>query len=237
MNVFAVPGDVFEEVKASPNCASNWLVPIVLLSLVGAVSAFVIFSQPAIVQQLREKQEQAIQDQVKAGKIKQADADRVLAATQQFMTPNVMKIFGAVGAVVAGVLRVIWWAVVLSLLGRWFLKASIPFGKAMEVAGLALMIAVLGGIVTLLLTVNFSNMFATPSLALTVDHFDTSRRSHLVLGAINVFSFWLVGVLGAGLARLASVPWPRGAFLVCAYWLIQETFFILAGGGLGQLAL
>ncbi len=237
MNVFAVPGEVFDEVKASPHSASNWLVPILLLAVVGAVSAFVMFSQPAIQQQIREKQEQAIQAQVKAGKIKQADADRAMEMAQKFTGPTVMKVFGSAGAVVVSFLRVLWGALVLVLLGKWFLKAQIPFPKAMEVAGLALMIAVLGGLVTLLLTVNFSSMFATPSLALAVDHFDTNRRSHLVLGALNVFSFWLVGVLGAGLARLTGVPWARAAFLVCGWWLVQESLFILAGGGLGQMAL
>src|SRR6266567_4780149 len=100
LNVFAVPGDVFEEVKTSLFNPSNWLVPLCISVLVGAVSAVVIFSQPAIMQQMREQQAKALDDKVKAGKITQADADKVTAMTEKVMTPGVMKIAGAAMAAV-----------------------------------------------------------------------------------------------------------------------------------------
>ena len=53
LNVFAIPGDVFEEVKATRASVGNWLAPVILSAVVGAISAIVIFSQPAIQQQLR----------------------------------------------------------------------------------------------------------------------------------------------------------------------------------------
>lgn len=34
LNVFVTPGEVFEEVKASPPASSNWLVPLLLSCLV-----------------------------------------------------------------------------------------------------------------------------------------------------------------------------------------------------------
>ncbi len=237
MNVFAVPGDVFEEVRATRHLVSNWLMPALLLGIVGALSAFLIFSQPAIHQQLREKQEQALQAQVKAGKLKQADADRALELVDKVMGPATLKLLASAGAVIAGFARVLWWGLILVLLARWFFKARIPYPKALEVAGLALMIAVLGQIVTLLLTVNFSNLAATPSLALAVEKFDNTRRAHLVLGAMNVFSFWLIGVLACGLGRLTGSPWGRAVFVVLGFWLLQETLLILIGGNIGQMAL
>jgi hypothetical protein len=56
-----------------------------------------------------------------------------------------------------------------------------------------------------------------------------------MMGAINVFAFWFIGVISAGLARLAGVPFLRAAFIVFAYWLFQETVFILSP--MGQFAL
>ena len=41
-------------------------------------------------------------------------------------------------------------------------------------------------------------MFATPSLGLAISNFDVNRKSHLVLGAINVFSIWQVGEFSVG---------------------------------------
>ncbi len=70
-----------------------------------------------------------------------------------------------------------------------------------------------------------------------ITDFEASRKSFLLLGAANVFSFWLVGVLSVGLARLAGVPFLRAAWFVFAAWIIQESLFALLAGGLGQFAL
>ena len=125
----------------------------------------------------------------------------------------------------------------LWLLGRLFLKARLNYLKTLEVAGLALMISVLGGVVTLLLLVNLPKLFADPGLPLAVSDFDAIRKSPLLLGAANVFSFWLIGVLSVGLAKLAGVPFLRAAWFVFACWLIQESLLVLLGGLLGPFAL
>ena len=235
MNVFAIPGDVFDEVKAAAASAWNWVAPVVLSALVGAISAMVIFSQPAIQQQMREQQAKAMDRQVKSGHMTQEQADQALAIAEKFTGPTMLKIFGAVGAVVVSIVRVLWWALVLWLLGKWFLKTSFGYGKTLEITGLAMMVSVLGALVTLLLTVNLARMFATPSLALAIPDFDATRKSHLMLGAINVFSLWQVGLMALGLARLAGAPFLRAAWLVFSYWVAQQLFFILIG--LGQFVL
>jgi len=235
LNVFAVPGDVFEEVRATPHAAVNWLVPALIAGVVGAVSAWLMFSQPAIQQQIREKQEHVLEQQVKAGKMTRAQADQALTIAQKFAGPTTMKIFGAFGAITAGFVRVFWWALVLWLLSRWFLNIPINYMKAAEVAGLSSMITTLGAIVTLLLVVNLGKLFSTPSLALTIGDFDEKNRSHLLLGALNVFNFWLVGILASGLARLAGVPFVRAAFIVLGYWIVWSLALILIG--LGTLAM
>jgi hypothetical protein len=40
-----------------------------------------------------------------------------------------------------------------------------------------------------------------------------------------------------GLAKLAGVPFLRAAWFVFAVWVIQESFFVLLGGMLGQFPL
>lgn len=235
LNVFAVPGGVFAEIKSRPALTSNWLVPLLCSALVGIISAIIIFSQPQVVQQLREQQAKAVDQQVQAGKLTQEKADQALKMMEQFTGPAMLKVFGSVGAVVVSLIHIIWWGFLLWLLARLFLKVPVPFPKALEVAGLATMINVLGAIVAMLLTVNFGRIGATPSLALAVSDFDTTRKSHLFLGAANVFYFWLVGVMSVGLARLAGVPFLRAAWLVLTAWVLQQSLLILAG--MGQFAL
>ena len=235
MNVFAVPGDVFAEVRASTFKTVNWLVPLVLLAAIGAIAAVIIFSQPAIQQQLTEAQTKAMDQKVKEGKMTQAQADQATEVMSKFMGPVFWKVAGAAGAVFFSAGRMLWWALVLMLLGRWLLKTSLGYGKCLEVVGLALMISALGTLVTMLLQVNLSRMFATPSLGLVISNFDINRKSHLALGAINVFSIWQVGVLSVGLAKLTGSPFLRAAWVVFTYWVLQESFFILIG--FGQMAL
>jgi len=235
LNVFAVPGDVFEEVKATPTTVSNWVVPAILAAIVGAIAAVIILSQPAIQQQMREAQTKAIDAKVKAGKLTQEQADQFTAAAEKFMGPAMLKLFGSVGAVIFSFVHVAWWGFLLWLVSRWLFKVPVAYAKAIEVAGLAMMINVLGSIVGMLLIVNFGRMGATPSLALAIEDFDATRKSHLVMGAANVFYFWQIGVMSVGLAKLTSGHFLRAVWVVFGCWLLEDTFFILTG--LGQFAL
>ena len=228
LNVFATPGEVFEEVQAAPASAANWLVPVLLAAIVGVISVVIIFSQPAILQQIREQQAKMFDSQVKAGKMSQADADKAVAMAEKFTGPAVMKITGSLAAVVVCFARVFGWALVLWLLALLFLKVKFSYLKGVEVAGLASMISILGGIVTLLLTVNFGRESA-PSLALAVTDFNPKNPLHLALAAANVFDFWILGVMSIGLARLARVPFSRTLFLVAGYWLALKVFLIFIG--------
>jgi len=239
LNVFAVPGEVFGELKIARGSVANWIVPGLLLAVTGAISAIIVMSQPAIQQQIREtiraQQSKAMEKQVQAGKMTRQQADQALEVMDKFMGPTMLKIFGGLGAVVGSFGRIVGWGLVLWLMGKWLLKIEFSFAKGLEVAGLALMISVLGTIVNMLLTVNLERMGASPSLALVVRDFDMNRKSHLFLAAANVFYFWQVAVLSLGLARLAGVPLLRAAIPMFAWWLLWESFLISIG--MGSMAL
>ena len=166
---------------------------------------------------MREQQAKLMAKQVQAGTLTSAQADQMLALVEKLMVP-----IAVIVTVVASVVRVLWWALVLRLLGQMFLKVKLGYSKMLEVAGLGTMISVLGAIVTLLLTVKFGT-FETPGLRFVVDDFEAARKSQLALGAATAFSFWLAGVMSVGLARLGDVPFLRAAWLVFAYWVLQET--------------
>jgi hypothetical protein len=147
-----------------------------------------------------------------------------------------LKIAGSAGAFLTSVVRVFWWGFILWLISQMWFKVKEPgFLKLLEASGLAMMISVLGQIVTLLLIVNFARLFATPSLGLLVDNFDVTRKSHLFLGAANVFAFWHIAVMSIGLARFTSTPFLRAFSVLLTFWVIQESLFILVG--MGQMAL
>ncbi len=229
LNVFATPGEVFAEVQAAPPTTVNWLVPAILAAIVGVAAVLIQFSQPAFMQHMREQWASAYDGMVKAGKMSQADADGAVTMIEKVAKPG-----GCIAVVAGSFARVFWWALVLWLLGRIFLKTKFSYLKAVEVAGLASMISILGSIVALLLTVNFGKESA-PSLALAVNDFDPKNPLHLALAAANLFDFWILGVMACGLARLARVPFGRAFFFVAAYWLALMVFLISIGTLIGRL--
>jgi hypothetical protein len=231
MNIFAVPGDVFEEVKTSPHRVGNWIVPAILGSIVGITALLIILSQPPIIQKIQEQQEQAIEKQmdkmVKSGQMTQQQADKQKEMMAKFTGPMFMKISGSIAAVILSTARIFFWAFALWLLTRWLLKADIPYLKTVEVVGLASMISILGTLVKLLLQVNFSNISSSPSLALVVRDFDPNNPLHLMLGALNLFDVWELIIMALGVARLAGIPLFRASFAVFGFWFFWSSLQIL----------
>lgn len=234
LNVFAIPGEVFAGVRASRFSVGNWLIPALLSAALGVFTAIALVSQPSFQRQVEnflDHQKKTGDQLVKTGTLKQADADRALAFWRNLLTTPTLQKAITIAAGVAGGVRVFWWALILWLLGRVFLKVKFGYTKALEVVGLGLMINVLGGIVILLLMLNLPRLFSTSSLTMAVRDFDPTRSSPLLLVVASLFAIWLMGVFAVGLGKLAGVPFLRAAWFVFAAWLIQEPFLMLIGGG------
>jgi hypothetical protein len=241
-NVFATPGEVFDEVKDGPPSIGNWLVPVCLSILAGIAFSLIVFSQPAIMQKFRDqfdKQEQALDQQVKDGKITQAQADQGRHYMEMFSGPTMMKISGIVGSNIVSFSSVFGWALVAWLVGRWTLHAPFPYMKAVEVTGLSMMIGVLGGIVTLLMVVSFGALSASPSLALVASQLNLSNKWQAPLGVANFFEIWFAVAVSIGLARLTGVSFGRAASRFFACWLAWKFFWVALGMifGRGQAAM
>ena len=234
VNTFASPGEVFEEVKRTPNQSTNWIVPAILAAVVGVIATVLIFSQPTIKRQIREQQEKAFQQQVNAGKMTQQDADKILEGMEKFMGPMMM-IGGSAAALAMAFGRVFLWGLVMWLIARWVFKIQISYLKAVGVAGLVTLIMTLGGIVQLLLGVILGKMMAGVSLALFLKEFDFTKRTHFLLGAVNVFKLWSMVLLGLGLARFTGSSWAKSTLFMLIYWAVFS--LILIGIGLGQFTL
>jgi hypothetical protein len=223
LNVFASPGEVFEEVKRSPTRTGNWLVPALLAAIVGVITVWILFSQPAFMQRMREQWASGYEGMVKQGKMSQAQADGAVATIEKFAAP-----IGSVSAVAISFVNVFWWALILWLLGKIFLKAKFSFMKAVETAGLATMIGVLGGIVALLLSVNFGKLSGA-NLDLLLGSSDPKSKLHPLFAVLDIFKIWSVGVMAVGLARLAEVRFMRALLPVAGYWIAWNFFWLSMG--------
>jgi hypothetical protein len=226
VNVFAAPGEVFDEVKSSKPSTANWLVPTLLALVAGVLSVFIIYSQPAILQQIQEQQAKAMDDQVKAGKITQAQAEQYGAMADKYS--GLTKYLVSIVLAVVVVARLFWCALVLWLLGKWFLQAGFSYQQALEVVGLTGTIMILGSLVTTLLIVWLGKIL-TVSLLWFAPNSAPQSLEHMALSQVEFFDLWQTGVMAVGLARLAGVSWGKALPLVGGYWLVMASFLVSIG--------
>jgi hypothetical protein len=216
-NVFAAPGEVFDEVKSSPSCAANWLVPALLTIVVGWVAATLIFSQDSIKHQLSEITDQAVEKQIKKTKMPEQQAQAVRQAAEKYGSIG-MKVSMVAGPVVGAFITPFWWGLILWLLGAKVFKGNFDFMKAVEVAGLSNLIGLLEAIIKTFLILGLGNLFASPSLALFVKEFDPQNTMHSLLAVVNVMTFWGLAVKSIGLARLSGASFGKAAIWVFGLW-------------------
>jgi len=194
LNVFASPGDVFEEVVAQPHSRINWLLPTLLVCFFGVGSLLVspVGGTAAIVESATNP------DQAPSGSV---------------------SLLSALTVVASAFVGTFWTAFVLWFIGRGFLKVRFGFMKTLEVAGLSGMILALDTVVTSLLTLASGDATTRPALSLFIRSSGSSDTLHSSLAALNVFHLWTTAVLAVGLSKLAGVSIKEGAFWVFGYWL------------------
>lgn len=230
LNVFAIPGDVFEEVKKSPPSTGNWLVPALLLILAGCIGAWLVYSQPAIQQQMREMQDKVLDKLVEKGRLSKEQVDRQREASAVGGNIGIY-----VGPVFSAFFTPFWWGFLVWLLGTKLFHGNFTFMKAVEIVGLGNCIAILGSVVTTLLMVSMGSLGATPSPALLVKDYDPQNTSQALLQIPNAITIWVLAVRSIGLAKLSGARFLPAAIWVFGLWLAQVS--ILVGIGLAFKAL
>jgi hypothetical protein len=234
VNVFVSPGEVFTEVKASPICHANWWVPALLFLLASWCAAALMFSQPAIKQQMADMQDKAMQQQfqkqVDAGKMTQAQADQIKAQAGKFS--GIGQIIGGVVSplFMAGIIP-FWGGFVLWAGGALIFKRRFEFMKGVEVVGLAMIILAVGALIKGLLVTAMGNMFASPGPILLVKDYDPTNQFHNFLVTVDVFVIWSLALRGVGLAKLSDISLPKAMAWVFGVWiLITGGMFALSWG-------
>jgi hypothetical protein len=222
--IFASPGEVFNEMAATPVQSSSWTLPLILSLLIAIVFTFALFNNPSLRQQVLEPQQQKMQQQVEAGKLTQEQYER---ATAMMESPVMFYVFGVIGSVVFISLSFFGAPLALWLASKLILKATASYKKFLEVFGLSTLIGVLGAIVTLLMMYLFDSVHATLGGSLLVmNGFDPENMGHKLLSAVSVFGLWQTALVGIGISKVAGKSMGTGmgvAFGLWAAWAILSS--------------
>src|SRR5258707_10100339 len=160
LNMFACPGEVFDEVVCGPVAPANWLAPVLLVGLSSllALSGNSMYPQTsAVLGQIRD-----------AGGASEA---------QVALRSGDWRALFCLAACLTALAGTCWSAFVLWALGRLVLKSRFSYLKALEIAGLTGIIVALGGLVTALLIAATGDSAARPALALLVGGLNAGGRA------------------------------------------------------------
>jgi len=235
LNVFAIPGDVFTEVKSAPPSAANWLAPALLWIVVGWFGVWLILSQPTIQHQVVEAFEKRAEMSIAKNHMPKEQADQMRQTIEKYAVVSA-RFSGAAAVVGFALASPFAWGLALWLIGIRAFKSQFSYLKAVEVAGLANTIAVLDVILRILLVFGLDSLTASPSAALWVKDFDPQKPSHsLLAAATNIMTFWVLMVRAVGLAKLSARPLMRAALWVFGIWAVLMS--LLLGFGLAAQGL
>src|SRR5512136_752549 len=80
VGVFASPSELYDNVRQTPPTSSNWVIPTLILVIVGVIMAYLVVSNPSLSDQMKrmasEQMEKGLQKQLAAGKITQEQANQ-----------------------------------------------------------------------------------------------------------------------------------------------------------------
>ncbi|MCF7669341.1 MAG: YIP1 family protein [Verrucomicrobia bacterium] len=231
VNIFTSPTEAFEGIRKDKPKAVNWLIPVLILAVVGAIGSIIVFSQEPIAEQVLEQQRTAIQDQVDTGKISQAQADQIMEKMGDFGL-IVTKISVSIGAFIGSFATPFILGFVIWLIGAKIWKRSISFMQSVEVTGLSCMVLVLGAIATALLQIAEGSVFADLSPALFISEFEPGNLVHAALKSVNVINLWFLGVVAIGWSVISEVPRSKTVTWIIGLWLVYTCVSV----GLGTLA-
>lgn len=229
VNVFAVPGEVFEDVLRSRPDWGNWFWPALVAFMVGFWGGSKLWSDPAVRQQMLRHQEATLNARVEAGRLTRERADAALERVQELLESPVMRVAAGGVAGVGSSLRFVAWGLALWGVSRWAFGSKVSFGRACEVAGLASLVGVLGSWLEFLLWTPGATAPLEPEGGGPGSTPAPLRAPATVVWVQSIFGFWQVAVMSVGLSKLARVPWARGFWLLMGLWLFWLLVLALTG--------
>jgi hypothetical protein len=235
VNIIASPGVAYENVRDTPVTHSTWLIPTLILVVVGTILGYVIMSNPSLSSQFKqmatEQMEKQFNKAIEQGRMTAEQAEQARSQAESFSSTG-MLVSRIVGGIVGPFIVLFAWSLVYWLLGKGVMKAVVPYWKVVEVVGLAFIITVMESIVTTILAIGLDRIFASPGLGLLISNFSMDNKWHMLAAAVNVFTFWNLAVVGVGLSKLFQKDYPKVLVLIFAIWAIWTIVMIF---GLGAL--
>src|SRR5512140_1295873 len=235
VNIFAAPGELFEDVRLTGKTPSNWIIPVAIMIVVAIAMQQLIMSNPSLLDQTKAMITKATNESfdkaVREGKMTPEQAEQQREQTANFTNPTsgfaiAMRIAGTIITLplMLFLISLVYW-----LLGKTAMRASAPYMTVVEVVGLVLLIAAVESIVTTVMAIGMDSIHAGPHLAVFVPNIDMTNKLHAALAKVNIFTIWSLVVTSIGLSKLFQRDLPKVLVLVFALWVLWTAITVSTG--------
>ncbi len=227
--IFYEPLKVFESFKTHRVKISDWLVPVLLLAIIAAISAYVSSNSPAIRFQATQQVEQRLDKMVAEGKISAEQADRMkesIENTPSSGTPLAMVLASLGRIVVFFVAAAVW-----LLVGKLILKGDVNYSQMMGVAGVSSWIMIVGSILAVVLTAFLSRPGAGVNLGMLVP-VAPLNKTYSLLRSADLFTIWNLAATSIGIGALSGRKGSSAFVWVFGVWVVVVLAMVFIFGGL-----
>ena len=234
VGILSSPGEVFQTIVGTEPKSSNWSIPLVLTILVGIIFTFVVFTQPAIQDQMSQTQFKALEKRVADGKMTQEQMDKAVEQNPAKPGSPMFLIFGAVGVAIVVSASLFLYSGVYFLGGKFIYKSAASYGKVLEVVGLSLYVSAVVSLLTMVIVVAMGSLYASLSPTLFIQDFDPTNKQHKLLAALNILEFWNLYIISVGLSKIWNVTIGKSIGVVAGIWLAWTLIKVFVNFGFGM---
>ncbi len=223
VGIFTEPGNTYEAV-AQTKGVYYWTYPILICILLGLISAFIGQTDAQLFGDMMSKQKkkmhEKMDEQVKAGKLTQEQAQEQIAASEKFMDPNgiFFKLMAYVGASV-GVVIIFIFVSLLYFVGLKIFKSQAGFADAMNVVGLGMLISSIGGLLAMVLSVVMGH-FTSIGAGLFLKEENVGEKAYKFATSLDIFAIWEHVIFAIGLSKVGRISMAQSYSLVFGIWFI-----------------
>lgn len=199
--------------------------------VVGIIFTLVVFTQPAIQDQMADAQMKSMQQNVADGKMTQEQMDMAVERNPAKPGSPMFLIFGAIGVSLVSVVSLYAYSGVYLLAGKLMYKTAAPFSKVQEVVGMSFYVSIVGALLSMVIIVAMGSLYASLSPALLVENFDPLNKQHKLMAAVNLLEFWYLFVVGVGLSKIWNLSVGKSVGLVGGVWLVWTLIKVFGNFG------
>jgi len=220
IGVFFSPKETFQSIAQRP----SWILPVVLMTVLGVIVGFCLNKRV----DWREVASKRIEESSRASQLSAEQKEQQLAMSAK-ISPAVAYAFGLLGPILLAVI------VGAAMLGAYNLLggANANFKVAIGIVSHAYVVSMVSSLLFLLIlflkppgTVNLENPVAANLGAFLPD--GTSKTLMALGTAVDLFSFWIISLIGLGFAAFnpKKLKIGRSISIALTVWAVYQAFHL-----------